>query len=218
MDFDRFTQVAEQILSGIPRRFLEGVMVVEAHRRELPHPHLEGVYTLGECADDEAPRLTDPGGLRSRVHLYHGSFRALARQDPSFDWEGELEETILHEIRHHLEDRAGIADLMEEDAEADAVARFRAGEEMSPRWYRGGEKLEPGVYRVADDLFVELVLRTADLERIRGGEFKTTVLDEPLEARIPPDAELGETLTLQGEGLEGADGGYGDLHLVLRER
>jgi hypothetical protein len=218
MDFDRFARLAGEILAGIPPEFLEGVVGVEAHRRELPHPHLGAIYTLGECVDDEVTRLTDPGSLRSRVHLYHGSFRALAALDPAFDWEGEVEETILHEIRHHIEDRAGIKDLLCEDAEAEALSRFRAGEEMREGWYRGGERMEPDVWRVGDDLFVELRLRSQDLRRLRGEEVETTVLGEPLRASIPEDAEAGETLTYRGEGLEREAGGYGDLHLVLRGR
>ncbi len=129
MQFDRFARRAEEIVAGIPPRFLEGVVGVEVHRRAVQHPEVEDVYTMGECGDDEVTLLTDPEAIRSRVHLYHGSFAALARREPEFDWEGELEETILHELRHHLEDRAGITDLLLADFEQLMEMRGVGGEE-----------------------------------------------------------------------------------------
>jgi hypothetical protein len=41
----------------------------------------------------------------------------LAANEADFDWEGEAWETLLHEIRHHVESRAGQVDLIEEDLE-----------------------------------------------------------------------------------------------------
>ena len=62
---------------------------------------------------DVAPAPTRPGQepFRSIVHLYYGSFVALAENDPSFDVEAELKETIEHEVQHHIEDRAGAKTL-----------------------------------------------------------------------------------------------------------
>jgi hypothetical protein len=121
MDFDQFSEVAKEIVEQIPDEFLRGVTGIQAHRGEKTHPDRPDLLTMGECTDDEAAALTEPEALRSRLHVYYGSFVALAREDPDFDWEGELRETILHELRHHIEDRAGILDLLREDA------RFEAG-------------------------------------------------------------------------------------------
>jgi hypothetical protein len=115
MDFARFSRRAAEIIAGIPEEFLRGIVGIEAHRSPKEDPELEGVFILGECEDDPATALTDPEALRSRIHLYHGSFRAVAAGDDGFDWEEELAETILHEIQHHIEDRAGIPDLILED-------------------------------------------------------------------------------------------------------
>ena len=215
MDFQTFARRAEEILAGIPPEFLRGITGVEAHRSAPSHPHLPEVYTLGECANDAVSALTEPEALRSRVHLYHGAFARVARRDPDFDWEAELRETILHEIRHHIEDRAGILDLRHEDDEDDALHRFYHGEEMPDGWYRAGEELEPDLFRIGDDLFLELRLRDADLESILGREIELFVLDEPFMAEIPDDLSPGEILTFTGEGLERPGGGFGDLHLVV---
>jgi hypothetical protein len=215
VDLDTFTKRAGEILDEVPEEFLRGIAGVEVHELPEPHPHVAGVWTLGMCADDELTRLASPDTMRSRVHLYHGSFVEVARRDPSFDWEAELRETILHEIRHDLEDRAGLPDLRNEDALEDALSRFVTGEELPPRWYRHGEAMERDVWRVGDDLFVELWLRDADLERIRGGIARLVVLGEPFEPEIPEDVEPGETLSFDGAGLDRPGGGYGALHLVL---
>ena len=64
--------------------------------------------------------------MRSIVHLYYGSFVELARRDDGFDFDAELVETLEHEVKHHLEDKAGVRDLEEEDDLFDAHARFLA--------------------------------------------------------------------------------------------
>jgi hypothetical protein len=218
MDFDTFSRRAAEILEEVPAEFLRGVTGVETHPESERHPHLAGVYTLGVCTDDALSAMTDPEGMRSRLHLYHGSFAALAFRDEDFDWEAELRETILHEIRHHIEDRAGLPDLRDEDALEEALSRFLAGETLPPGWYRHGEEMEEDVWRVGDDLFVELRLRAKDLLAARGDVVGLTILDEPLEARLPADLAPDDVLTFAGEGLERPGGGFGDLHLVVRSR
>jgi hypothetical protein len=218
VDFDAFSRRAAEILREIPPEFLRGVVGVEAHRRTEPHPQLSDLPTLGVCATHELPWMADPTAMRSRVHLYHGSFVSLARDDPLFDWESELRETILHEVRHHIEDRAGIGDLRDEDALEEALARFASGHELPEGWYRHGEAMEEDVWRVGDDLFVEVRLRRRDLDGLRGEVARMTVLGEPLTAVIPDDVEPAELLTIEGEGLAREHGRAGDLHLVIRER
>jgi hypothetical protein len=102
------------------------------------------------------------------VHLYHGSFRALARLDPDFDWEGELWETLTHEIRHHRESTAGEDDLEDFDYAADENFKRREGERFDPFFYRSGEPLEGRSWEVDGDLFVEKPL-TAERFAVRGG-------------------------------------------------
>jgi hypothetical protein len=215
VNFETFTRRAERILAGVPPEFLHGIVGVEVHRERRQHPQVPDYFTLGECADDPVTRLGDPGEMKSTIHLYHGSFLALSRQDPEFDWEGELSETILHEIRHHIEDRAGIDDLRDEDAEQEALARFHADQDLPEHWYRAGERMEEGLWRVGDDLFLELALRTADLERLAGETIDLTVLDEPFELTLPEDLEVGEILSFDEEGLEGEAGRAGALHVVV---
>jgi len=218
MDFETFARCAEDIVDEIPEEFLAGVSGVEIHEEREDHPHVPGLYTLGMCASDDLRRMGDPEDTTSRVHLYHGSFLAVARRDPSFDWDEELRETILHEIRHHIEDRAGLPDLRREDELYLALTRFRADEELPDGWYPHGEPLDDDAWIVEDDVFVELRLRPAELESLRGRLVNMTLVGESLELEIPADARPGETLTYAGEGMDGASGRVGDLHLILRSR
>jgi hypothetical protein len=218
MDFDTFARRAEEILREIPEEFLHGVLGVEVHRRVERHPHLPGIHTLGVCASEDVRLMADPGDTSSRVHLYHGSFVEAARLDPTFDFEHELRETILHEIRHHLEDRAGLPDLRREDDLFEALARFRAGEDLPEGWYRYGRPFEEDAWAVLDDLFLELRLRREELESMRGRVVEVIVDGEPLEVEMPDDLEAGEVLSYPGEGLESDRGVLGDLHLVVRVR
>lgn len=242
-DFDAFSARAQELVRAIPAEFLEGIESVDVHREVKRHPLLPEIVTLGECATSPLSTLAGEEAFRSTVHLYYGSFAEQAAQDPGFEVDAELRETIEHEIQHHIEDRAGVKTLLDEDALFEAHARFRAGLEVPPGWYRMGEALAPGVWAVDLDLFVELDLRAPEFAALRGRTLRLTVLDEPLEVDLPADADPEEVFTVEGAGLaetaddeeaeqgpeEGADEDdgpddedapvtAGDLHLVPRVR
>ncbi|OUM93461.1 MAG: hypothetical protein BAA04_10500 [Firmicutes bacterium ZCTH02-B6] len=133
VSYKQFRRMASRLLGRIPERFLielnGGVNVLE--NAEQRDPDLPDVYVLGEY-------LEDPDGLGRMIVLYYGSFRALFGDEPVAVWEAELWETLLHELRHHLESLAGVDDLEWEDMRQ--LAEFR-------RWaqeqgYRGGEDEE----------------------------------------------------------------------------
>ncbi len=229
-DYEAFAARAREIAKAIPADFMEGVEDVVVHRGVKRHPLIRDVVTLGECEPSRLVAMAggEPGA--SIVHLYYGSFGDLARRDPRFDWEAELKETVEHEVKHHVEDRAGVRALIDEDDLFDAHERFLAGLPVPAGWYRRGERMAEDVYAVEGDLFVELRLRAREWEALKGGTLAATILNEPFEAEIPADAVAGEPLTYEGEGLlleeEGAPGeeesegegddapAAGDLHLI----
>lgn len=222
-DYDAFSARAKEIADAIPPQFMEGVEEVVVHRELERSPILPEVVTLGECESaGAAVGLGREAGdeVRSIVHLYYGSFVDLARSDPTFDLDAELVETIEHEIQHHIEDKAGVHDLEDDDDLYDAHARFRADLDVPAGWYRRGERLAPGVYAVDLDLFVELPLRKAEFERLRGRRKTLTILDESVDVEIPEDGEPEEVFTLEGAGLledehdDSPDAAAGDLHIV----
>ena len=103
MEFETFEVAARAAYQEIPDAFKEGVGGLVVSREALVHPEHPDVFTLGHCLTEDHP--SDYGGpdtTRSVIELYWGSFRQLSRRDASFDWDGELWETLTHELRHHL--------------------------------------------------------------------------------------------------------------------
>jgi hypothetical protein len=222
LSYEEFSARAKEVARAIPREFMDGVEDVVVHRDAKGHPLIDDVVTLGECEPSPVAALAGSETVRSIVHLYYGSFLDLAGRDEGFDVDEELRETIEHEVRHHIEDRAGVRALIDEDDLFDAHARFRAGLDVPAGWYRRGEKLEQDVYAVDLDLFVELRMRRREFEARRGTTLRLVVLGDPVEVDLPPDADPDEVFTLEGEGLLGEEPGEGseqeaesgDLHLV----
>jgi hypothetical protein len=140
--------------------------------------------------------------------LYHGSFRALSSLDDDFDWREEAWETLTHELRHHLEWRAGAPELEAFDDAVEANFARHDGEAFDPAFYRDGDSPAPGVYQVENDFFLEQVVRHRP-------EVVTFVWHgRPYRAPVPTAATLPCFLTI--EGVE--EPPPGDLVLVLRRK
>lgn len=166
MDFRTFERRALEMWEHVPARFREGVTALIIARERQPDPEFPEVSRLGECAVDEAVAAIPGAPLHSLIMLYHGSFRAVAAEDPTFDWEDELWETITHELRHHLEWRGGLDGLGDEDdLQRENLAR-RAGMDFDPWFHRGGAAMADKVWSVDGDLFVELELDRATWRRL----------------------------------------------------
>lgn len=105
-----FRKLVAEALDHIPPALLEGldagVLVAEEARRHSDE--LPDVYILGEYVDD-------PHGLGRYIVLYYGSFRAILANADVKTLRREIEATIRHELRHHVENLAGVDDLDEED-------------------------------------------------------------------------------------------------------
>jgi hypothetical protein len=184
MRFERFERRAREIFDGIPAELRHGVDYVVVERDAVPHPTMPGIFTLGECATGEHdPGGALPGDLRSGVHLYHGSFRELARLDPGFDWEEELWETITHEVRHHRESAAGEDALEELDWAGDENFKRRDGKKFQPLFYRAGIPVGPNAWEVDGDLFVEREIGANEFESL--DEIEVAIGGEEVEVPLP---------------------------------
>jgi hypothetical protein len=124
MTYAEFVNLVERLWDEIPEAFKRGLQGVHVLPEARPEPGLEGVWRLGEYLDPGPPSaLGGFEGLGRHIALYYGSFLQVA--GPGFDWEGEVWETLLHELRHHLESLAGRDDLVREDLKR--LAEFRRG-------------------------------------------------------------------------------------------
>ena len=166
MDFEAFEREARQVFEAIPPRYREGVDGLTVHRKPLGHPRFPGIFTLGECATEGYPSNWEgPETVRSVVHLYWGSFQALAGMNPAFDWAEEIWETLTHEIRHHLESLADRDDLGGVDYAMEQAFQRDRGLEFEPDYYRHGDRIGPGVYAAEDDVYIEQLWNPADFAR-----------------------------------------------------
>jgi hypothetical protein len=208
-----FERLATAEWAAIPAEFREGAEGPVVVRRSHRHPLVPGYYTLGMCVP--APPLFSAGGELhlSTVLLYYGSFVACERRDPDFDIAAEVRETLRHEVRHHIEDRAGSAALREEDAAEEAAERWREGLPHPPGFWRFGAPEGRGRWRLGPDLFVEMPLDRATRERLRRGPV-AIVLDGEERALEPADlAAPGGLVVFEGAAPPPhGDGGHGHSH------
>jgi predicted Zn-dependent protease with MMP-like domain len=213
MNFREFERRAREMFDQVPDEMRHGVEYLVVSADAVPHPEIPDVYTLGECATGEYDLGFDaPGVVRSGVHLYYGSFAALAELDPEFDWEGEMWETITHEIRHHRESTAGEDALEEMDYAEDENFKRREGQPFDPLFYRAGHPVAPDTWEVDGDLFVERILDAAAFAR----DAEIAVAFDGEEVRVPRPERLGDVHYVYLDGLFEDDGT--DVALVLVRR
>jgi hypothetical protein len=153
LTLEDFRALVRRLQHDIPDEFENGVTEVEVSPKTVPSPVHQGVYTLGECM----PLSWTGNGsdLHSRIVLFYGSFQALAREHPDFDWRGEAWDTLTHELRHHLEFRAHVDALEVYDWAAEQNFARHERQAFDPLFYRSGERIAEGVYKVDDDVFIE---------------------------------------------------------------
>ncbi len=212
MTFAEFEEAAWRAFRAVPEEYRSGVDGLSVRREALPHPVFPHVYTLGMCSTESYPSdWRGPETTRSVVALHHGSFRELARLDPDFDWEGELWDTLAHELRHHLESLADRDDLGGVDYAMEESFKRAEGLDFDPRYYRAGDEVAPGVFRVETDFFIE---QSWTEERLaRAGEVRFRWRGVEYGVRAPE--RLGDAHFVW---VDGVDVGPGELQLALVRR
>ena len=212
MNFETFYQAAHEAFQSIPEEFREGVDGLVIRPEAVPHPTYAEVHTLGQCITEAYPSdWSGPETLRSVVVLYHGSFRALAAEDPDFDWESELWETLTHELRHHLESLANQDDLEGVDYAMEEAFHRAEGQEFDPFYYQSGLEVVPGLFQVEYDFFLEQVWAPEDFGNAAEIDFQWH--GERYRVRRPET--LGDLHYLWVKGVEV---GPGSLQIVLIRR
>ena len=202
-----FEAMVRRFADEVPADFLQGIAEIAVSPRTVPHPERAEIYTLGECIPLPS---SDPAseGIQSRIVLYHGSFAALSRLQPGFDWRAEAWETLTHELRHHLEWRARAPQLENFDRAVEQNFARQDGEPFDPLFFLDGEPAGEAAFRVEDDVFLDrLVTEIPSYVRLRWH-------GRLYEVAVPPGATLPAFLTLDGV----AEAPEGELVLVLRRK
>jgi hypothetical protein len=179
MQLADFQQMVDLMVGEIPAEYLEGIAGIDVSPRTVQHSGRDGVYTMGECIPIEVGGDPAP----SRVVLYYGSFRALARDRDDFDWRAEAWETVTHELRHHLEWKARAQDLEEYDWAAEQGFARSDQEFFDPLFFLSGERIAQDTYQVDDDVFIDRVVRELPDVAVfewQGRRYQVRVPGEPL--------------------------------------
>jgi Zincin-like metallopeptidase len=203
-----FESMVTRMAGDVPREFLDGVADIVVSPRALPHPERPGIFTLGECIPLAGAPDAGPEGIRSRIVLYHGSFAALAKVTPGFDWREEAFETLTHELRHHLEWRARAPDLEELDWAVEQNYARHDGEAFDPVFYLSGAPVGDDTWRVEDDVFLDRIVGATP------GEVPVRWAGRDYLVPVPAEASLPAYLVLDGV----LDAPPGELVLVLRRK
>jgi len=199
MKFEAFERAARAAYEDVPDPFKEGIDGLVVSREAIPHPEREDVYTLGECLTEEhRSDYGSPETTRSVIALYWGSFRELARTDEDFDWEGELWETLTHELRHHLESLAGDDALDSLDYAVDETFKRDEGLDFDPWYFQSGEEIAPSVYQVEKSVYIEQAWGEGDFLRAERIEFDW----EGVRFGCPRPDELGDVHFVWIEGID----------------
>ena len=152
-----FEARALDVWEAIPDRFRAGCVLL-VHLETRPDPADPEVFLLGMCEAAFAGTVDMPiGETQSIVQVWYGSFEAIDARARAFDWDEELEETILHELTHHWEGRAGLMGLDLFDAAQITNFHRRRGFPVGPGFWRHGER-HAGVdgWVIDGDVFVEV--------------------------------------------------------------
>lgn len=208
MRLSDFELLVRRLAGEFPADFLDGISEISVAPGTLPHPTRKEIYTLGECFPNPLSDGASLQEIQSRIVLYHGSFQALAREDPDFDWEAEAFETLSHELRHHLEWRARTDALEDFDRAAEENFARHEGEDFDPLFFLDGEEVAAGVYQVDDDFFLDRIVgavpASLDIEW-HGDRYRLS---------LPPGLTLPVYLVVSGL----AEPPPGDVVLALRRK
>lgn len=208
MRLSDFESLVRRLAGEFPPDFLEGIVDIEVSRISVPHPARADIYTLGECIPLPAPEGGRTEAVQSRIVLYHGSFQALARLDPDFDWREEAWDTLTHELRHHVEWRAHAGALEAYDDAVEANFARHEGEPFDPHFYLAGDSPVPDVYEVDGDYFLDRLIRSAP------PVLEWTWHGVPYQAGTPGNVTLPALITIDGVD----EPPPGELVLALRRK
>lgn len=126
MTLEEFTQAVDDCVQRLPPALFERLNGgVEVSPRAVPvsgSAPSEPRYTLG--------MYHRAHGMGCWITLYYGSFgRVFGHMDASLLL-CEIEKVLRHELRHHMEDRAGVTDLIDEDRRRSREYALRHKDEL----------------------------------------------------------------------------------------
>ena len=226
MDFETFEQHARRTWEALPDALKRQISAVIVSPERRGDPEFPEVALMGECLVEPLLAGLPEAPLQSRIVLYHGSFVEIAAETSGFDWAGEVEETLRHELRHHLDWMQGHDALgVEDDIQRENMLR-RQGEPFLRDFHRHGQPVAPRVWQADHDGFLEVDVTRRDWPRLAWGARLCWRGWHVLAPRATEE-ELGgapvlhlpyEAILEVDDGADPAPDGWLDLILVFRRR
>lgn len=107
LEYRAFGDYVEELLDNlIPPVLLEGLNLGVITRPEVRRSDEQGRITMGLYVHNR---------MGNQVILYYGSFRSMYHGKSEDFWKKKIEETLKHELLHHVEARAGQEDLAKQE-------------------------------------------------------------------------------------------------------
>ncbi len=109
LSVDEVQEILDAVVSEIPEKFFKGLnlgIILSEELKEHPQSINNSLYILGQYQVSK---------LGCQIFMYYGSFKKMFINSSREKIEANLRETLLHELTHHLEYRAGEKDLEIED-------------------------------------------------------------------------------------------------------
>jgi len=107
MNLKQFRKSAHSIVEFLPQNLFRhlngGVLILEEKKEE------DDSLIMGEYVEDPV--------MGNTILIYYGSFVEDLEEASKEEWIEEIEDTILHELRHHVESLAGVDYLSDEEEE-----------------------------------------------------------------------------------------------------
>ena len=111
LSFEQAGDLLDELAESFPEALFDGLNGgVNLQEDAVPDQEFPKgqVYILGEYCNDLLGRY---------INLYYGSFAAMAENEDwtEEDWKQELQQTLSHELTHHMEGRSGLHALDDKD-------------------------------------------------------------------------------------------------------
>lgn len=124
LTFDQAGDLLDELAEAFPEALFDGLNGgVNLQEEAVPDQTFPKgqVYVLGEYCSDLLGRY---------INLYYGSFAAMAENEDwtEEDWRAELQQTLSHELTHHMEGLSGLHALDDRDEEEMAAWQEEYGE------------------------------------------------------------------------------------------
>ena len=116
MEYDRFQEILQEEAEKIPEKFYEGLnggVIISEETKLSPYAQNNDLYIAGQYLHSYQ--------MGKQIVIYYGSMMRLFGYLDDEGMRREIARVLRHELKHHIEGRAGIGSLEKWDEEQNAA-------------------------------------------------------------------------------------------------